>query len=167
MANVGKISSDFGVGGFGDSIPLASIGKSVNLSGGCDVHVGRALFGMYANYGLGKSAFSSGDTSMSISPGYGVGARIGWMPKETWLVYMSGGLNWSNVKLKNNLMETENSTRGYKLGLGTEIQLTKPVWLRLEASGTRFDATNLNDGVNTTRVVPTMYGVGASIVYKF
>lgn len=154
-----------GTGTGSGALPLAADGALASLNGGCDVHFNRFVLGGFAQYAFGDVGLRAGDTSVDINRQWVLGARLGYLIKEEWMVYSSLGLAYGHAETTITGASFDKELKGLRLGLGSEFQVARPVWLRLEGAATRYDKVDLTGSGDT--VAPTIYSMTAAVVFKF
>jgi opacity protein-like surface antigen len=156
--------SGIGTGSGVANLPLSGDGAIAKLGVGCDMHFGRAVVGGLVDYAFGNVGTRAGDLSIDVNKQLFVGGRLGYMATDQWMLYTSLGLAWANADVQNSGGTESKALKGYRLGLGSEIRVAQPVWLRLEGNATRYDATDFGSGATLN---PTVYTMNAAVVFKF
>lgn len=146
------------------TLPLAADGVIGRLGMGCDMHFNRTVLGGYMNYNFGSVGTRVSDVSIDVDRQWGFGVRAGYMLTENWLMYGTLGLQYGHANFTDSTGSLDKSMKGVRFGLGSEYKIAAPMWLRLEADGTRYEKINVGELVT---VNPTVYTATASVVFKF
>lgn len=156
--------SGLGTGTGVSNLPLSGDGAIAKLGLGCDMHFGKTVVGGLVDYGFGSIGTRAGDLSIDVNRQLAVGARVGYMVMDNWMMYTSLAYATANANAKWTDADTNTALHGWRLGVGTEMRVAQPVWLRLEGNAVRYNASDFGNGAS---VNPTVYTMNAAILFKF
>lgn len=147
---------------------LSATGTEIGGGVGCDVQMGRLVFGLFGDYMAADIEHSTTaalgianlDLSTTIERQWSIGGRVGVLLSETTLAYALGAYSRaesSDLKLSagplGNLSWDVPELTGLTIGLGIEHQFTSALALRAEIRHTEFDTVSVG-------LVPNLLNLG-------
>jgi outer membrane immunogenic protein len=154
------------------NFPYEQDGLTGTVFAGYNWQIGRSVLGLEADVGTGSlgsskaTPFGTLETELSAMGSFR--GRAGFLLTPALLLYGTAGFAWANMDIGYaGLTQRSETFFGYQLGLGSELQVSRSVGLRLEYIYTDLERERVSHSGQFNTYHPDFRTVRAGVSFKF